>query len=103
MTKEPNVFSFRNLLVYYPGCISADEDGNRLFLSDSNHHWIIIFDSNEKILDCIGPTSGFEDGDFESAKLLRPAASMYDAIEDCLYLVYSELLYTFLQDIFYQS
>ncbi|KAF5207680.1 Nhl domain-containing protein [Thalictrum thalictroides] len=42
VTKEPNVFSLRNLLLYYP------------------------------------------------AKLLRPAASMYDAIEDCLYLVDSE-------------
>ncbi|KAF5202071.1 Nhl domain-containing protein [Thalictrum thalictroides] len=90
VTKEPNVFSFRNLLLYYPGCISADEDGNRLFLSDTNHHRIIIFDGNGKILDCIGSSPGFEDGDFESAKLLCPAASMYDAIEDCLYLVDSE-------------
>ncbi|PIA61634.1 hypothetical protein AQUCO_00300866v1 [Aquilegia coerulea] len=90
VTKEPNVFSFRNFLLYYPGCISADEDGNRLFLSDTNHHRIIIFDGNGKILDCIGSSPGFEDGDFESAKLLCPAASMYDAIEDCLYLVDSE-------------
>ncbi|KAF5198597.1 Nhl domain-containing protein [Thalictrum thalictroides] len=52
-TKEPNVFSFRNLLLYYPGCISADEDGNRLFLSDTNHHRIIIFDGKGKILDCV--------------------------------------------------
>lgn len=35
------------------GCISVDEGGNRLFLSDVNHHRIIIFDKNGKILDSV--------------------------------------------------
>lgn len=39
----------------------------------------------------IGSSPGFEDGEFESAKLFRPAASFYDAIEDCLYFVDSEV------------
>lgn len=91
ITKEPYLCSLlRNLLLYFPGCISADECGNRLFLSDSNHHRIIIFNSNGKILDCIGSSPGFEDGEFESAKLVRPAASFYNAAEDCLYFVDSE-------------
>ncbi|KAI3882122.1 hypothetical protein MKX03_013021, partial [Papaver bracteatum] len=34
--------SLRNLLLYFPGCISVDEDENRLFISDSNHNRIII-------------------------------------------------------------
>ncbi|KAE8692165.1 ABC transporter C family member 13 [Hibiscus syriacus] len=34
----------------------------------------------------------FEDGEFESAKLLRPAASFYHDSEDCLYIVDSEVL-----------
>ncbi|VVA15850.1 PREDICTED: NHL [Prunus dulcis] len=88
--KEPYFCSLRNLLLYFPGCISADENGNRLFLSDSNHHRIIVFDGNGKILDCIGSSPGFEDGNFESAKLARPAASFYIADEDCLYFVDSE-------------
>ncbi|KAE8022918.1 hypothetical protein FH972_008679 [Carpinus fangiana] len=89
--KEPYLCSIlRNLLLYFPGCISADKRGNRLFLSDSNHHRIIIFNSSGKILDCIGSSPGFEDGEFESAKLLRPAASFYNAVEDCLYFVDSE-------------
>ncbi|XAR60981.1 hypothetical protein NMG60_11034547 [Bertholletia excelsa] len=89
--KEPYACSFlRNLLLYFPGCISVDERGNRLFLSDINHHRIIIFDSNGKIVDCIGSAPGFEDGEFESAKLMRPAALFYHAIEDCLYIVDSE-------------
>ncbi|XP_052171268.1 uncharacterized protein LOC127787329 isoform X2 [Diospyros lotus] len=89
--KEPQVCSsLRNLLFYYPGCICVDESGNRLFLSDTNHHRIIIFDGNGKILDCIGSSPGFEDGEFESAKLMRPAASFYHATANCLYFVDSE-------------
>ncbi|XVF57704.1 hypothetical protein PTKIN_Ptkin07bG0003400 [Pterospermum kingtungense] len=91
ITKEPHFCTaLQNLLLYFPACISADESGERLFLSDSNHHRIIIFDGDGKILDCIGSCPGFEDGEFESAKLLRPAASFYHAAEDCLYIVDSE-------------
>ncbi|ONK63850.1 uncharacterized protein A4U43_C07F19580 [Asparagus officinalis] len=89
--KEPYAASaLRNLLLYYPGCVSVDEDGNRLFISDSNHHRIIITDGKGKVLDCIGSSPGFEDGEFESAKLFRPAASFYDSDEECLYFVDSE-------------
>ncbi|MBA0715359.1 hypothetical protein Golax_014260 [Gossypium laxum] len=93
--KEPHFCTvLQNLLLYFPGiaCISTDESGKRLFLSDSNHHRIIIFDGDGKILDCIGSCPGFEDGEFESAKLLRPAASFYHETEDCLYIVDSEVL-----------
>ncbi|KAL1211919.1 Protein SUPPRESSOR OF QUENCHING 1 [Cardamine amara subsp. amara] len=89
--KEPHFSSFlQNLFLYFPGCISADEIGNHLFLSDSNHHRIIIFNNSGKLLDSIGCFPGFEDGEFESAKMLRPAATLYDEEEDCLYIVDSE-------------
>ncbi|XP_031278260.1 uncharacterized protein LOC116136740 isoform X2 [Pistacia vera] len=89
--KEPYLCSsLRNLLLHFPGCISADESSDRLFLSDSNHHRIIITDGNGKILDCIGSCPGFEDGEFEFAKLARPGASFYNEDEDCLYIVDSE-------------
>ncbi|KAK9082587.1 hypothetical protein Scep_029058 [Stephania cephalantha] len=88
--KEPSLCSFWNLLPSSPGCISVDEDGNRLFLSDTIHHRIIISDVSGKILDCIGSCPGFEDGEFESARLLRPAASFYHPPEDSLYIVDSE-------------
>ena len=42
----------------------------------------------------IGSSPGFEDGEFESAKFLRPASSFYHADEDCLYIVDSEVLST---------
>ncbi|KAF8006215.1 hypothetical protein BT93_K0494 [Corymbia citriodora subsp. variegata] len=91
IAKEPCLSSImRNLLLYFPGCVTADEDGSRLFLSDSNHHRIIICDANGKILDCIGSLPGFEDGDFESAKLFCPGSSFYHAAEDCLFITDSE-------------
>ncbi|KAG5083247.1 hypothetical protein JHK84_053285 [Glycine max] len=97
----------QNLLLYYPGfpsfwhlnlvsqeleegCVSTDESNNRLFFSDCNHHRILVSGGNGEILDCIGSSPGFEDGDFESAKLRRPAGSYYHATEDCLYFVDSE-------------
>lgn len=43
-----NVFHF-----YLEGCISADEEGRRLFLSDSNHHRIIVSTGGGEILDCV--------------------------------------------------
>ncbi|GFQ06162.1 nhl repeat-containing protein 2 [Phtheirospermum japonicum] len=91
VVKEPDICSAsRNLLFSFPGCISVEEGGNRLFLSDVNHHRIIVFNINGKILDAIGSSPGFEDGEFEIAKLMRPAASFYHASEDCLYFVDSE-------------
>lgn len=37
----------------FSGCISADDHGNRLFLSDTNHHRIIVTDGDGQILDCV--------------------------------------------------
>nr|GLL17008.1 uncharacterized protein LOC109190975 isoform X4 [Ipomoea trifida] len=90
--EEPYLcFPLRNLFLYFPGCISVDEKGNRVFVSDSNHHRIIVFDANGEILDSIGSSPGFEDGDFESAKLMRSAAFFYHAADNCLYIADSEV------------
>nr|XP_043621653.1 uncharacterized protein LOC122593323 [Erigeron canadensis] len=89
--KEPYLCSpLQNLLLYFPGCVEVDEANECLFLSDTNHHRVIVFDGDGKILDCIGSSPGFEDGEFESSKIMRPAALLYDDDEDCLYIVDSE-------------
>ncbi|KAI3801135.1 hypothetical protein L1987_29238 [Smallanthus sonchifolius] len=89
--KEPYLCSpLQNLLLYFPGCIEVDEVNERLFLSDINHHRIIVFDGNGNILDSIGSSPGFEDGEFDSSKIMRPAALFYHDYEDCLYFVDSE-------------
>ncbi|GJT00728.1 NHL repeat-containing protein [Tanacetum coccineum] len=89
--KEPRLCSsLQNLLLYFPGCIEVDEVNGLFFLSDTNHHRIIVFASNGEILDSIGSSPGFEDGEFESSKIMRPAALLYDDAEDSLYFVDSE-------------
>nr|XP_017251030.1 PREDICTED: uncharacterized protein LOC108221678 [Daucus carota subsp. sativus] len=82
--------SLQNLFLYFPGCIAVDESNERLFLSDSNHHRIIVSNGSGEILESIGASPGFEDGEFQSAKLTRPAASFYHSAENCLYFVDSE-------------
>ncbi|CAH9135975.1 unnamed protein product [Cuscuta epithymum] len=82
--------SLQNLFLYFPGCISVDQSGDHIYISDSHHHRIIVFDAHGGIQDFIGSSPGFEDGDFESAKFMRPAASFYHADEGCLYIVDSE-------------
>ncbi|KAK1351252.1 Six-bladed beta-propeller [Heracleum sosnowskyi] len=82
--------SLQNLFLYFPGCIAVDESNDRLFISDSNHHRIIVSDGSGEILESIGASPGFEDGEFQWAKLNRPAASFYHTADDCLYFVDSE-------------
>ncbi|KAK6940548.1 NHL repeat [Dillenia turbinata] len=90
-TGEPHISSCSwDLLLCSPGCVSVDESGNRLFISDCEHHRIVVSDGRGKILDCIGSFPGFEDGEFETARLMRPAASFYLDAENCLYFVDSE-------------
>lgn len=50
-------------------------------------HWLHAY-----IFICqIGSYPGFEDGEFESVKLARPAASFYHSAQNCLYFVDSEV------------
>ncbi|GKD57280.1 hypothetical protein Tco_1290667 [Tanacetum coccineum] len=69
------------------GCIEVDEVNGLFFLSDTNHHRIIVFASNGEILDHIRSYPGFEDGEFESSKIMRHAALLYDDAEDSMYLL----------------
>jgi DNA-binding beta-propeller fold protein YncE len=57
----------------YPGKILADERGNRLFISDSNHNRIVITTLDGKLLEIIGSgQNGRADGDFQSATFEDP-------------------------------
>lgn len=89
--KEPLVCDlWKELLLSFPGSVSADEDGQRIFVSDTNHHRIIVVNGSGRVLDCIGSSPGFEDGPFETAKIYRPASSFFSADQDCLYFADSE-------------
>ena len=60
----------------FPGKVLADEAGNRLFISDSNHNRIVVTTLDGKLLDTIGsgPISR-ADGNFQTATFDHPASS----------------------------
>ncbi|KAL3678390.1 hypothetical protein R1sor_021346 [Riccia sorocarpa] len=72
------------------GFLSADEEREQLFISDTNRHRVIVVDASGKILDCIGSVPGFEDGTFERARLCQPSSTVFDQHHDCLYIADSK-------------
>jgi thiol-disulfide isomerase/thioredoxin/sugar lactone lactonase YvrE len=57
----------------FPGKIAADEAGDRLFISDSNHNRIVVARLNGELLDVIGSGEvGKADGDYKTAQFNRP-------------------------------
>jgi DNA-binding beta-propeller fold protein YncE len=63
-----------NTALAFPGKVLADAETNRLFISDSNHHRIVIADLNTfEVLDVIGTGSrGLDDGAFTAATFNKP-------------------------------
>lgn len=72
---EKNKESF----LLFPGKIVLDpEERERLFISDSNHHRIVISDGEGGVLDVIGSgREGFSDGSFDEAQFFRPQGLAY--------------------------
>lgn len=59
--------------LYFPGKVVADEEGQRLFISDSTHHRIVITDLNGKKIDIVGTgKEGRLDGPFDKASFADP-------------------------------
>jgi thiol-disulfide isomerase/thioredoxin len=57
----------------FPGKLAADEAGNRLFISDSNHNRIVVTDLAGKLLATIGSGAiGKADGDYRTATFDHP-------------------------------
>lgn len=63
-----------NTALAFPGKVLADPPSNRLFITDSNHHRIIIADLNTyEVLDVIGTgIRGFADGPYDEARFNKP-------------------------------
>lgn len=56
----------------FPGKLCLDEEGKRLFISDSNHHRVVIASLDGKILDIVGGMDpGFADGSYSQARFNR--------------------------------
>lgn len=57
----------------FPGKVLADEEGEILYIADSNHHRVVVTDLGGRVLEVIGSgESGFADGDVSTARFLRP-------------------------------
>jgi thiol-disulfide isomerase/thioredoxin/DNA-binding beta-propeller fold protein YncE len=75
-----------NSALAFPGKVLADAATNRLFISDSSHHRIVIADLNTfEVLDVIGSGErGFDNGAFETATFNKPQGMALDG--DTLYI-----------------
>ncbi len=74
-------------MLYYPGKITTDFGGLRLFIADSNHHRIVVADPEGRIMDVIGDgKAGSADGTFEEAGFYMPQGLAYDDEADALYV-----------------
>ncbi|MEK7834112.1 MAG: hypothetical protein AAB401_23695, partial [Acidobacteriota bacterium] len=80
-------------LLAYPGKVLADEKGNRLFITDSNHNRIIITRLDGMVQDVIGDGStGKRDGSFAEAEFNHPqgVALQVSGDGDTLYICDTE-------------
>lgn len=78
-----------NLPLAFPGKVLADSKSNRLFISDSNHHRIVITDLQGKLIDVIGNgQAGLKNGNFQSAEFNRPQGLALDG--ETLYVADTE-------------
>ncbi len=63
----------------FPGKVLADEAGNRLFISDSNHNRIVVTTLDGQLLEVIGSgVVGREDGDYATASFNHPQGMTLD-------------------------
>jgi thiol-disulfide isomerase/thioredoxin len=71
--------------LFFPGKLLADEKSNRLFISDSTHHRVVITDLVGKKQAIIGNgTPGFKDGNFADVQFDDPQGLALDG--DTLYI-----------------
>jgi DNA-binding beta-propeller fold protein YncE len=77
------------MLLDYPGKISAGGAAGLLFVTDTNHHRIVVSSVDGAIQDVIGSGEpGFEDGLFEKASFNQPQGTVL--VDDVLYIADTE-------------
>ena len=73
----------------YPGKVTADTSGNRLFITDSNHNRIVVTSLTGELLEIIGSgRQGTNDGEFATAEFNRPQGTAL--VDDQLYVADTE-------------
>lgn len=76
----------------FPGKITTDLANRRLFISDSNHHRIVVTDLDGSCIQQIGGMGGegLQDGSFEDATFNRPQGVAYNSSKNVLYVADTE-------------
>lgn len=75
----------------FPGKIASDLANNRLFISDSNNHRIVITTLDGDFIEDIGGNGArLQDGDYNVCCFNRPQGCCYDPQEDVLYVADTE-------------
>ncbi|WP_169974887.1 thioredoxin-like domain-containing protein [Tautonia rosea] len=73
----------------FPGKVTADPENNRLYITDTSHHRIVVTDLNGQGQFVIGNGQlGLEDGDFASARFNRPQGTRL--VDGALYVADTE-------------
>jgi thiol-disulfide isomerase/thioredoxin len=91
LNREPLSFTLESRrqpdsVLSFPGKVLADDDGDRLFIADSNHNRIVVASlSTGNVLDIVGSgEAGFADGGFREARLFHPQGMAVEG--DLLYI-----------------
>ncbi len=75
----------------FPGKVLADEEGNRLFISDSGHHRLVVATLGGEVLHIIGTgKAGLTDGSFWEAQFFAPQGMTLDVKNQLLYVADTE-------------
>lgn len=65
--------SLPNTSLSFPGKVSSRKSGDKLAISDTGHHRVLIVDVNGVVETVVGTgTAGFVDGGYEQAKFNSP-------------------------------
>ncbi len=77
-------------LFSFPGKIAADRSGTRLFITDSNHHRVVVLSLPDFTVSAVigDGTAGFRDGSFVDAEFNRPQGICFSG--DALYVADTE-------------
>jgi DNA-binding beta-propeller fold protein YncE len=83
--------SFKSGALEFPGKVLADEKGKRLFISDTNHHRVLVSDLNGRVQQVIGQGEiGLKDGPFAAAQFHQPQGLALSADGNTLYIADTE-------------
>jgi DNA-binding beta-propeller fold protein YncE len=75
-------------VLLFPGKVIPDDTGERLFISDTGHHRVLVADAfTGRLIDVYGaPEAGFADGVALNARFDSPQGLAYDADQGVLYV-----------------